>query len=87
MEQEAILRRLDRLEKDVDALSIKIHSFDIAQATVDEKLNSMMSTLQELKDGVNLLRQVPAKRYEAFATAVISSVAAMLSGFIWGQLS
>lgn len=59
MDIEDMKYRLDRMEKDIDSLFKKTNAAAVAQAAVDEKLSSMMSTLAELKEGVSLLQQTP----------------------------
>lgn len=78
-------RRLERIERDIDLLFKKSNAAEVAQAAVDEKLASMMSTLAELKDGVNALSLVPAKRYEKIVVSVIAALISAFFGFFLGQ--
>ncbi|MBC8585338.1 hemolysin XhlA family protein [Youxingia wuxianensis] len=85
MDIEDMKYRLDRMEKDIDSLFKKTNAAAVAQAAVDEKLSSMMSTLAELKEGVSLLQQTPLKRYEAIIGAVITAFVSAFLGFFFGK--
>lgn len=82
---DAIMLRIQKLEKDTEQLFSKVNSVAISQACVDEKLSSMMVTLAELKSGLNELRDEPRSRWERLLGAIISSVVTLIFGILFGK--
>lgn len=80
-----IILRIEKLEKDNEAMSSKINSITVTQAYVDEKLSSIMATLTELKTGLYELRYVPQRRWEKVIAAVISSAVTLFFGILFGK--
>ena len=74
--------RLDKIERDNCELFNRTNKAAVTLATVNEKLNSMLVTLSELKSGMERLQQQPAKRWEGIMGALISAVVATCVGFI-----
>jgi hypothetical protein len=74
--------RLDKLERDNCELFNRTNTTAITLATVNEKLNSMLITLGELKSGMERLQQQPAKRWESILGALLSAIVATCVGFI-----
>jgi hypothetical protein len=74
--------RLDKLERDNYELFNRTNTTAITLATVNEKLNSMLLTLGELKSGMESLKQQPAKRWEGIMGALISAIVATCVGFV-----
>jgi uncharacterized protein YoxC len=83
MEQtvETLAVRVDKLEKDSADLIYRANAAAVAQAAVDEKLNSVLITLGEVKQAVAGLEQTPARRLEVIARAVITALASGIIGF------
>lgn len=81
MEQtiETLAVRVDKLEKDSSDLVYRVNAVAVTQAAVNEKLNSMLVTLGEVKQAVASLEQTPARRLDMIIRAVIT---ALLSGAI-----
>jgi hypothetical protein len=74
--------RLDKLERDNCELFNRTNSAAITLATVNEKLNSMLITLGELKSGMERLQQQPARRWESLLGALLSAMVAAGVGFV-----
>ena len=74
--------RIDKVEKDTAELFTKVNGHSITQATVNEKLNSLLVTLGEVKGGLASIQQVPVKRYEGIITTVIGALIAVAVGYI-----
>lgn len=87
MEQtiETLSFRVGKLEKETADLAERTNSAAVAQAAVNEKLNSMLVTLGELKAGLAALQQQPSKRWESLLSAIVSALAAACVGFIMGK--
>jgi len=83
MEQtvETLAVRVDKLEKDSADLIYRANAAAVAQAAVDEKLDSVLITLGEVKQAVAGLEQTPARRLEVIARAVITALASGIIGF------
>ncbi|HKM32395.1 MAG TPA: hypothetical protein VJX95_02385 [Oscillospiraceae bacterium] len=84
---EAVLLRIDRVEREVERLSQRVGEGAIAQACVDEKLSSMLVTLAELKESMARISQLPVKRWETLVSALISALAAMCVGILLGGIT
>jgi hypothetical protein len=69
------------LKKDSADLIYRANAAAVAQAAVDEKLNSVLITLGEVKQAVAGLEQTPARRLEVIARAVITALASGIIGF------
>jgi hypothetical protein len=84
MEQtiETLAVRVDKLEKDSCELVYRVNSAAVAQATVGEKLNSMLVTLGEVKQAVAGLEQAPARRLDIILRAVITALISGVCGYI-----
>lgn len=82
MEQtiETLSIRVDKLEKDTADLAERANAAAITQAAINEKLNSVLVTLGELKAGLAALQQVPSKRWEGLVGALIASFVAAFVG-------
>jgi hypothetical protein len=74
--------RLNKLEWGNCELFNRTNTAAITLATVNEKLNSMLITLGELKAGMEKLQQQPAKRWESIMSALLSAIVATCVGFI-----
>ena len=77
--------RIKKLEHDNEILFSKVNSITVSQACVDEKLNSIMSTLVELKSGLGELRNLPQRRWEKIIAAIISGAATLIFGILFGK--
>ena len=84
MEQtiETLSVRVDKLERETADLSERTNSTAIAQAAINEKLNSVLVTLGELKAGLNALQQVPTRRWDTVVGAIITALVAAIIGFV-----
>ena len=77
--------RIKKLEHDNEILFSKVNSITVSQACVDEKLNSIMSTLVELKSGLGELRNLPQRRWEKIIAAIISGAVTLIFGILFGK--
>lgn len=82
---EGFALRLERVEREVERLSVRAQSSAIARACVDEKLSSILATLAELKEGMQRLQNLPARRWETLISALISAVCALAAGLLLGR--
>ena len=84
MEQtiETLSVRVDKLERETADLSERTNTAAITQAAVNEKLNSVLVTLGELKAGLNTLQQYPGKRWDTLTSAIIAALVAAVIGYI-----
>ncbi|MDR3643927.1 MAG: hypothetical protein P4M02_02495, partial [Clostridia bacterium] len=75
MEQtiESLSVRVDKLERETSDLFERTNTSAVTQAAVNEKLNSVLVTLGELKAGLAGLQQLPLKRWEGLIGAVIAA--------------
>jgi len=78
--------RVDRLEKSVDLLSEKNAKVEIEQALIDEKVNCILTTLNEVKKTVNNLQLAPVKRWDILVGSAISSFISIITGILIGKL-
>ena len=78
-----VLRRLDEVEKNVATLFDRTNSQAQTQAGVTEKLNSVISTLGELKGIVLSLQQAPARRWESLVGYILSAAVAAAIMYIF----
>lgn len=86
MTNDATEKIIERLEADVAELYRRTNAAEINQATINEKLNSMLITLGELKSGLKRLQEQPARRIEKFWGAVIAAIATALVGYFAGRI-
>jgi hypothetical protein len=74
--------RQDKAEMDIREIFEKVNDHSISQATVNEKLNSMLLALGELKGSLGALREIPSKRYEGIVMAILGAIIAVAIGYI-----
>ena len=74
--------RVENLENNIKEIFSKVNEHAVSQATVNEKLNSMLITLGELKAGLSVLREIPSKRYEGIIMAILGAIIAVAIGYI-----
>jgi len=70
----------------VEKLDIKLNTHSVYQAQLDEKIGHVLQTLNELKDGLDMLKTLPARRYEGVVMAVLSALASAAIGFFFAKL-
>lgn len=71
--------RVKILEGQASELFQRVNTTEGNQKTVAQKLDDMLVTLGEVKNAVNTLQGMPARRWESLIAAVIAAVA---GGFI-----
>lgn len=78
--------RINKLEKDVKMLNSNFTDCAIEQATINEKLNSTLITLGEIKAVVNTLQLKPARKWDSVVSAIIAALISAIIGFIFLKL-
>ena len=86
MTNDATEKIIERLEADVTELYRRTNAAEINQATINEKLNSMLITLGELKSGLKRLQEQPARRLEKIIVSVITAIATAIIGYFAGKI-
>lgn len=79
-----IVNRVTQLETSVKELYLRMTSREIDAGKVDEKLNNIKATLDNLVTKVTELADNPGKRLNTIITAIISSVTTGIVGIILG---
>ncbi|HEX3026303.1 MAG TPA: hypothetical protein VHR42_03635, partial [Clostridia bacterium] len=79
---ETLSVRVDKLERDTAELFEKTNTAAVSLAAVNEKLNSLLVTLGEVKQAVSNLRDIPAKRLENILKALATAVLSGITGYI-----
>lgn len=79
-----IVNRVTQLENSVKELYLRMTSREIDAGKVDEKLNNIKATLDNLVVKVSELADNPGKRLNTIITAIISSVTTGIVGIIIG---
>jgi hypothetical protein len=75
--------RQDKTEKDICEIFEKVNAGAIATARADEKQNGILTTLGEIKDGLNRIQQIPAKRWENIVGYILfAAIGGAISYFI-----
>lgn len=83
---ETVELRLDKLERDEEALFAKVNAVVVAQATVAEKLGAMMMTLDELRLAVRALEQTPGQRFETLVRALLTALVSAAAGYFFARI-
>lgn len=77
--------RVEKLEDDVRSLFSKVNEAVVAQAAVNEKLNSLLVTLGEVKQAVTALQQMPARRLDMLLRAAAAALATGICGYLFAK--
>lgn len=77
--------RVDKLERDEEALLAKVNAAVVAQATVSEKLCAMMSTLDEVRLAVGALEHTPVQRFESFIRSLVTALVSAAVGYLFAR--
>jgi uncharacterized protein YoxC len=88
MEQtiESLSVRVDKLERDTSELYERTNSAAIALAAVNEKLNSLLVTLGEVKQAVIRLESLPARRLDIIIKSLLTAALSGLIGYFLARL-
>jgi predicted nuclease with TOPRIM domain len=79
-----LINRVEQLESSIKELYTRITTREIDAGRVDEKLNNIKNTLDNLVSKVSELADNPGKRLNTIITAIISSVTTGIVGIILG---
>lgn len=81
-----IVNRVTQLETSVKELYFRMTSREIDAGKVDEKLNNIKTTLDNLVTKVTELADNPGKRWNTFVTATITGITTGILGFLLSKL-
>lgn len=81
-----IVNRVTQLETSVKELYFRMTSREIDAGKVDEKLNNIKTTLDNLVTKVTELADSPGKRWNTLATAIITGITTGILGFLLSKL-
>ena len=73
-EMEVSKHRLDKLESDVQILYKKVNDVTLTQVQSVTKLDSMLVTLGELKESIEVLKKRPGWLWDKMIVAIISAL-------------
>lgn len=74
--------RIETLEEDVKILYKKINDVTLSQVQSVTKLDSMLVTLGELKESLEMLKKRPGWLWDKLIVAIISAVCGVLVGTV-----
>jgi septation ring formation regulator EzrA len=86
MDDKATEKRIEKLENDVAELYDKTTASAVTEAAINEKLNSMLITLSEVKSGLSKLQEQPARRWDTLISSALAALATALIGYLIGQI-
>lgn len=81
-----IVTRVTQLEASVKELYLRMTTREIDAGKVDEKLNNIKATLDNLVIKVGELADNPAKRWNTLITTLITGLAMGILGFLLSKL-
>lgn len=81
-----IVNRVTQLETSVKELYFRMTSREIDAGKVDEKLNNIKTTLDNLVTKVTELADNPGKRWNTLVTAIITGITTGILGFLLSKL-
>ena len=82
-ENEITNHRLSQLEEDVKILYKKINDVTLAQVQSVTKLDSMILTLGELKESIEVLKKRPGWLWDKVVIALISAICGVVISHIF----
>lgn len=83
---ETLAVRVDKIESDVSELQEKANGSAVVQATINEKLNNILISLGELKEGLKGLQQQPVKRLDTIIGTIITALVAGVIGYFLSRI-
>lgn len=81
-----IVNRVTQLETSVKELYLRMTSREIDAGKVDEKLNNIKATLDNLVTKVTELADNPGKRWNTLVTTIITGITTGILGFLLSKL-
>jgi predicted nuclease with TOPRIM domain len=81
-----IVNRVTQLENSVKELYLRMTTREIESGKVDEKLNNIKATLDNLVVKVGELADSPGKRWNTLITAITTGLATGILGFLLSKL-
>lgn len=82
-ENEVVNHRLEKLEEDVKILYKKTNDVTLAQVQSVTKLDSMLVTLGELKESIEVLKKRPSWLWDKVIIALISAICGVVVSHIF----
>ena len=77
--------RIENLEKEVEKLNGKYDDFAVEQASIGQKVSCVLESMDEVKESVKALQQIPARRWDIVIGSVVSALVAVFAGYIFGK--
>lgn len=74
LENEMLNHRLDKVESDIQILYKKVNDVTLTQVQSVTKLDSMLVTLGELKESIEVLKKRPGWLWDKVVIALISAI-------------
>ncbi|MBR5191176.1 MAG: hypothetical protein IKU66_01285 [Clostridia bacterium] len=74
LENEILNHRLDKVESDIQILYKKVNDVTLTQVQSVTKLDSMLVTLGELKESIEVLKKRPGWLWDKMIVAIISAL-------------
>lgn len=82
-EFESLELRVSKLEAQAKELTGNLNAITLEQVRSTTKLDIVLASLGELKDGLELLKKRPVQFWDKFIVAVISAVCGAMMSFIF----
>lgn len=78
LENEMLNHRLDKVESDIQILYKKVNDVTLTQVQSVTKLDSMLVTLGELKESIEVLKKRPGWLWDKVIIALISAISGVV---------
>lgn len=82
LENEILNHRLDKVESDIQILYKKVNDVTLTQVQSVTKLDSMLVTLGELKESIEVLKKRPGWLWDKMIVAIISALCGVVVSYI-----
>lgn len=87
--EENILLKIGEIESSIKSAHKRIDGLEKLTNSVYELASSikvMQSDLRDISSRIKSVEETPKKRWEHFVTALITSLAGLIMGYLWGLL-
>ena len=74
MENEEIIRRIQKLEKQQEDLQTRLNRFENTLTRTDERYNNIMREIEKMSETLEELKNKPAKNWGIVVSSAISAV-------------
>lgn len=79
---EAIDKRFERIEKDIESLFKRSNSMEVWQGKYGEKIDKIENDISRLSKSIDKLLEVPARRWDTIVTVAITALVSGVVGSI-----